>query len=165
MMKIRSIDTSLPISQYGAYSETKFFFSAVLVGAAIFAGLFGLYLKKHHSRSFYIAVAASTSFAWTGLISYDSSYTLLSASHWLSAILSGLFYALLILVVEKNRGPSLVRKIFLISAAGLIVFAVTLAAIAPNVSSLLLFEMVSIVSGQLWLALSSFDSTTSQYLA
>lgn len=159
MMAIRTIDTSLPISQYGAYPETKLLFTATLVGAAVFAGLFGIYLQKHHNRSFIIAIAASASFAWTGLTTYNSSYLLLSLSHWTSAIFSGFFYGLLIVVVEKSKGPNLVRTIFLVSTVALILFAVAIAVFAPHVSLLLLFEMVSIISGQLWLALSSFDNT------
>lgn len=164
MLQIRSIDIALPISQYGAYPETKLLFSATLVGAAIFAGLFGIYLQRHHNRSFIIALAASAAFAWAGLISYDNAHVILGASHWISALFSGFFYFLLIYVVEKNKGPSLLRSIFLFSTVSMVFIAVYFRVTNQAVASILLFELISIVSAQLWLALSSFDTTSSMQL-
>ncbi len=73
--------------------------------------------------------------------------------------MSGLFYLLLIVIVEKSKGPSLLRTIFAIATVAVIIAASAVAILASAVAPILSFEIASIISIQLWLVFSSFDTT------
>jgi hypothetical protein len=154
---IRRIDITQPISQYGVYPETRQLFTAVLIAASIFATLFGVHLKRHHDKAHLLAFAASLCFAWVGIVAYDNVYLFLGISHWISALLSGLLYLLLIVVVESNKKHSFVRSVFFIATLMLTIVAGVAVYITDNISHLLVFELFSILSIQLWLGLTSID--------
>ena len=70
---------------------------------------------------------------------------------------AGLLYLLLIVVVESNKKHSFVRSVFFIATLMLTIVAGVAVYITDNISHLLVFELFSILSIQLWLGLTSID--------
>lgn len=96
LTRIHALDLSVPISQYGGYSETKLLFGAIITVASIFCYAFSFALQPYYKNSVLLSGLAGVFFIITGWTSYVDSNLLFQFTHIIAAVLSMVFYTALI---------------------------------------------------------------------